>query len=85
MHNETNSLPRIVLDGEIKESTLTERRLIIGELLKERRKHMVKIGTLEEKNEMYGFKSWISSSQKKQGLSLLTMHDIVSPNKILMS
>lgn len=46
---------------------------------------MVKIGTLEEKNEKYDLKSWISSPQKKQGLNLLTMHDIVSPNKVLMN
>lgn len=36
-------------DGGINESTLTGRLLIIGELLKEKRKCMVKIGILEEK------------------------------------
>lgn len=40
---------------------------------------------IRRKNEKYDLKSWISSSKKKQGLNLLTMHYIVSPNKVLMN
>lgn len=83
MHDENNSLLKILFDGGIGKGTLKGKGLVIGELLKERRKCMVETGILKKKSN--ALKSRILSSKKKQGLNSLTLHYIVSLNELLMN